>query len=85
MSKEIPFDEDVMTLIMGIKPDEPGQHGRTTVPVPTKDAVGVITQIKQLCEDFLEACGEKCDDKQPDWEDAEKGDEKDMEEDSEDK
>lgn len=85
MSKEIPFDEDVMTLIMGIKPDEPGQHGRTTVPVPTKDAVGVIMQIKKLCADFLEACGEECDDKHTDEGDGMKDDEKDLEEDSEDK
>lgn len=54
MSKEIPFDEDTMTLIMGLGgPQEPGQHGRREVPAPEKDTVDLITQIRDLCEEFL--------------------------------
>lgn len=55
--KDMPFDEDVMTLIMGIEPEEPGQHGRTKVPKPDKDAVGVIMEIRDLCEEFLQRAG----------------------------
>ena len=59
MNKEIPFSDDVMTLIMGVTPETPGQHGRVMVPAPTKDAVSIITQIKDLCEEFLSTCGEQ--------------------------
>lgn len=58
MSKEIPFDEDVMTLIMGLEgPEEPGQHGRKTIPAPQMDAIDLATQIRDLCEDFLQSAG----------------------------
>lgn len=54
MAERIPFDEDTMTLIMGLGgPDKPGQHGRTTVPAPENKAIDIITQIRDLCEDFL--------------------------------
>lgn len=54
MADKIPFDEDAMTLIMGLGgPDKPGQHGRTMVPAPDQKAIDVITQIRDLCEDFL--------------------------------
>ena len=54
MAKDAPFDDDVLTLIMGAGgPSEPGQHGRTEAPMPTTDAIGLITQIKDLCEEFL--------------------------------
>ncbi len=65
MAKDSPFDEDVMTLIMGIEPNEPGQHGRTLAPKPDKDAVGVISQIKDLCEEFLLRAGDT-DEEKPD-------------------
>lgn len=61
MANKQPFDDDMMTLIMGIEPDEPGQHGRTKVPSPDKDAIGIITQIKDLCEDFLMRAGKESD------------------------
>jgi len=61
MAGKQPFDDDMMTLIMGIEPDEPGQHGRTKVPSPDKDAVGIITQIKDLCEEFLMRAGKESD------------------------
>ena len=54
MADKIPFDEDAMTLIMGLGgPEKPGQHGRTMVPAPDQKAIDVITQIRDLCEDFL--------------------------------
>ena len=35
MADKIPFDEDTMTLIMGLGgPEKPGQHGRTMIPAP---------------------------------------------------
>lgn len=55
MADKIPFDEDTMTLIMGLGgPDEPGQHGRTMIPAPEEKAIDVITQIRDLCEEFLQ-------------------------------
>lgn len=54
MPDKIPFDEDMMTLIMGIgEPEKPGQHGRTMIPAPENKPIDVITQIRDLCEDFL--------------------------------
>ena len=60
MTSEMPFSEDMMTIIMGIQPDAPGQHGRVSMPMPTQDAISTITKIKDLCEEFLMSCG-KCD------------------------
>lgn len=75
MAKDIPFDEDMMTLIMGVGgPDEPGQHGRTKAPFPTKDAIGVITQIKDLCEDFLSKAGKESEDEPKDDEEPDNAD-----------
>jgi len=55
MTKEIPFDEDVMTLIMGLgSPEKPGQHGRTMMPAPENKPIDIITQIRDLCEEFLQ-------------------------------
>lgn len=60
MAKKIPFDDDVMTMIMGIGgPEEPGQHGRVQAPMPTKDAIDVLTQIRDLCDDFLSKAGKE--------------------------
>lgn len=54
MAERIPFDEDTMTLIMGLgDANKPGQHGRSTIPAPENKAIDVITQIRDLCEDFL--------------------------------
>lgn len=54
MADRIPFDEDTMTLIMGLgEPGKPGQHGRSMVPAPENKAIDVITKIRDLCEDFL--------------------------------
>ena len=52
--KKLPFDDDTMTLIMGLGgPEEPGQHGRTSAEGPGKTAIDLITEIKDLCEEFL--------------------------------
>lgn len=60
MAKELPFDEDVMTLIMGLGgPEEPGQHGRKTVPAPDKTAIDLVMEIRDLCEDFLKTADKK--------------------------
>lgn len=54
MADRIPFDEDVMTLIMGLgDPEKPGQHGRTMVPAPEKKAIDLVTEIRDMCEEFL--------------------------------
>lgn len=77
MNKEIPFDDDVMTLIMGLGgPEEPGQHGRKNVPMPEKDTVDLITQIRDLCEEFLQKCGKgKGEEEKPKNKDLGDGDE----------
>lgn len=56
MGSEMPFDKDIMTLFMGLKPDEPGQHGTLEVPVPTEQAIDTITKIRDLCDQFLQCC-----------------------------
>ena len=48
MAKSIPFDEDTMTLIMGLGgPEKPGQHGRTMVPAPEQKAIDLVTEIHE--------------------------------------
>lgn len=54
-----PFGEDVMTIIMGIDPTEPGMHGPCDVPCPTDDAVGLVTKIRDMCEDWLRSAGKE--------------------------
>lgn len=68
MTERIPFDEDTMTLIMGLGgPDKPGQHGRTMVPAPEQTAIDLITQIRDLCEEYLQSADkeEKREEKEP--------------------
>ena len=68
MADKIPFDEDTMTLIMGLGgPDKPGQHGRTMVPAPEQTAIDLITQIRDLCEEYLQSADkeEKREEKEP--------------------
>ena len=69
MAKELPFDEDVMTLIMGLGgPNEPGQHGRSMVPAPENKAIDIITQIRDLCEEFLSIADKGTDEDKPEKE-----------------
>ena len=71
MADKIPFDEDTMTLIMGLgDPGKPGQHGRTMIPAPEDKAIDVITQIRDLCVEFLQSADkeEKPEEKESDEE-----------------
>lgn len=71
MAKKIPFDDDVMTMIMGVGgPEEPGQHGRTNAPMPTNDAIKLVTDIRDMCDDFLSKAGKE-DEKEEETEDVE--------------
>ena len=64
--KEIPFDEDMMTLIMGLgSPEKPGQHGRTMMPAPEQKPIDIITQIRDLCEEFLQTVDKGDDEGKP--------------------
>jgi len=84
MAEKIPFDEDTMTLIMGLGgPDEPGQHGRTKVPAPENKAIDVITQIRDLCEDFLMSTDKEDEEEKPEKEDTEDTESADIEADEE--
>lgn len=56
-----PFGEDVMTIIMGIDPCEPGMHGPMKEPCPTDDAVGLVCKIRDMCDEWLRSAG-KADD-----------------------
>ena len=54
---EIPFDESTMTIILGLgDPEAPGMHG----PMECKNdkkAIDLITQIRDMCDDYLMKCG----------------------------
>lgn len=79
MAEKIPFDEDTMTLIMGLGgPEKPGQHGRTMIPAPEQTAVDLITQIRDLCEEYLQSA-----DKEEEREEKEPSEEMEEPEDSE--
>ena len=80
MARNLPFDDDTMTLIMGLgDPEKPGQHGRKTIPAPENDAIDIITQIRDLCEDFLQTAGKESD-KEPKEDGGEESFAEDMEE-----
>lgn len=56
----MPFSEDVITLIMGLgDPCEPGMHGSVKEPCPSDDAVGLVTKIRDMCDEWLRSSG-KC-------------------------
>lgn len=56
----MPFSDDVITLIMGLgDPCEPGMHGPMTEPCPSDDAVGLVTKIRDMCDEWLRSAG-KC-------------------------
>lgn len=63
MAKELPFDEDMMALIMGAgDPNESGQHGRVLTPYPEEDAIKLITDIRDQCDEYLRKAGKQDDD-----------------------
>lgn len=54
----MPIGEDVLTIIMGLDdPCEPGMHGSMKEPGPSDDAVGLVTKIRDMCEDWLRSAG----------------------------
>ena len=53
----MPFGEDVMTIIMGIDPCEPGMHGPMKEPCPTDDAVSLVCKIRDMCDEWLRSAG----------------------------
>ena len=57
MGMGAPFGEDVMTIIMGIDPCEPGMHGPLKEPGPSDDAVGLVIKIRDMCEEWLRSAG----------------------------
>lgn len=61
MGMGMPFGEDVMTIIMGIDPCEPGMHGPVKEPCPTDDAVSLVCKIRDMCDEWLRSAG-KCGD-----------------------
>lgn len=72
-----PFGDEVMTIIMGIDPSEPGMHGPLKEPCPTDDAVGLVTKIRDMCDEWLQSAGksEGSSDKPDTGEDTEEGSE----------
>ena len=55
-----PFSDDVLTIIMGIDPDEPckpGMHGPCEMPGPTEDATNLIIKIRDMCDKWLLSAG----------------------------
>lgn len=57
MGMGMPFGEDIMTIIMGIDPSEPGMHGPCKEPCPTDDAVDLVCKIRDMCDEWLRSAG----------------------------
>ncbi|MCR4870345.1 MAG: hypothetical protein K5859_03485 [Atopobiaceae bacterium] len=54
--------DDVMTIILGVgDPCEPGMHGPLEEPCPTEDAVGLVTKIRDMCDEWLRSAGKGSD------------------------
>jgi hypothetical protein len=54
----MPMGEDFLTIIMGLDdPCEPGMHGPLKEPCPTDDAVGLVTKIRDMCDEWLRSAG----------------------------
>ncbi len=79
-----PFSDDVLTIIMGIDPDDPckpGMHGPMKAPCPTEDATDLIIKIRDMCDKWLLSAGkdivkdEMDNSDEPDDEPAEDGEE----------
>lgn len=62
MGMGMPMSDDVITIIMGLDdPCEPGMHGPMKEPCPTDDAVGLVTKIRDMCEEWLRSAGKGVD------------------------
>jgi len=75
--------EDFMTIILGLgDPEEPGMHGPLKEPCPTDDAVGLVTKIRDMCDEWLCSAGKGDEQKKEDAPAPEVGkpDDTDMEE-----
>ena len=58
MGMGMPMGEDFITIIMGLDdPCEPGMHGPMKEPCPTSDAVGLVTKIRDMCDEWLRSAG----------------------------
>ena len=68
MGMQTPFGEDIMTIIMGIDPCEPGMHGSLKEPCPSDDAVGLVTKIRDMCDEWLRSAGKAEGQSEPDKE-----------------
>lgn len=56
----MPIGEDVLTIIMGLDdPCEPGMHGPMKEPCPSDDAVGLVTKIRDMCDEWLRSAGKR--------------------------
>ena len=58
-----PFGEDIVTIMMGVDPCEPGMHGPLKEPGPTDDAVGLVTKIRDICDEWLRSAGKGAEEK----------------------
>ncbi len=61
----MPFGDEVMTIIMGIDPSDPGMHGPMKEPCPGKDAVDLVCKIRDMCDEWLQTAGKCEDDEKP--------------------
>lgn len=63
MGMGIPMgSEDLVTIILGLDdPCEPGMHGPMEAPCPTDDAVGLVTKIRDMCDEWLRSAGKGAD------------------------
>lgn len=66
MGMQAPFGEDIMTIIMGIDPCEPGMHGPLKEPCPSDDAIGLVTKIRDMCDEWLRSTGKAEGQSEPD-------------------
>lgn len=66
MGMQAPFGEDIMTIIMGIDPCEPGMHGPLKEPCPSDDAVGLVMKIRDMCDEWLRSAGKAEGQSEPD-------------------
>lgn len=56
----MPMGEDIITIIMGLDdPCEPGMHGELEKPCPSGDAVGLVTKIRDMCDEWLRSSGKE--------------------------